>query len=237
MGLADGMSWCLVSSCHMVHMNMGGSEPRSCNPLVLIRTLLFWKDECLDEQLHSGISPSPWMGVDCVTMVSHIVIKQGRARWLPSSGGTLPHRHPPPLPAFFPALQAYEGVLQLVEARGRYEELCIVMCVIPATISNNVPGTDFSLGSDTAVNAAMEVRYPGEYNQGMCWLLSGSPSPWVCADPAEVAQALSCPAVMCIGGALGTGRNCCCLEILCSNVRGDWEGWAQRVLLHSVAQA
>ena len=53
--------------------------------------------------------------------------------------------------------QAYEGVLQLVEARGRYEELCIVMCVIPATISNNVPGTDFSLGSDTAVNAAMEV--------------------------------------------------------------------------------
>lgn len=55
-------------------------------------------------------------------------------------------------------LQAYEGVLQLVEARGQYEELCIVMCVIPATISNNVPGTDFSLGSDTAVNAAMEVR-------------------------------------------------------------------------------
>ncbi|EGV98054.1 6-phosphofructokinase, liver type [Cricetulus griseus] len=52
--------------------------------------------------------------------------------------------------------EAWGGVLQLVEARGRYEELCIVMCVIPATISNNVPGTDFSLGSDTAVNAAME---------------------------------------------------------------------------------
>lgn len=61
-------------------------------------------------------------------------------------GGPGPHRP-----------QAYEGVLQLVEARGRYEELCIVMGVIPATISNNVPGTDFSLGSDTAVNAAMEV--------------------------------------------------------------------------------
>ncbi|TRY82638.1 hypothetical protein DNTS_032580 [Danionella cerebrum] len=53
-------------------------------------------------------------------------------------------------------LGAYEGVLQLVEARGRYDELCIPMCVIPATISNNVPGTDFSLGADTAVNAAME---------------------------------------------------------------------------------
>ncbi|XP_077205268.1 ATP-dependent 6-phosphofructokinase, liver type isoform X1 [Paroedura picta] len=52
--------------------------------------------------------------------------------------------------------EAYEGVLQLVEARGQYDDLCIIMCVIPATISNNVPGTDFSLGSDTAVNAAME---------------------------------------------------------------------------------
>ncbi|KAM5153132.1 ATP-dependent 6-phosphofructokinase, liver type [Mantella aurantiaca] len=52
--------------------------------------------------------------------------------------------------------EAYEGVLQLVEAREQYEELCIIMCVIPATISNNVPGTEFSIGSDTAVNAAME---------------------------------------------------------------------------------
>ncbi|KAM4026280.1 ATP-dependent 6-phosphofructokinase, liver type isoform 4-T4 [Anomaloglossus baeobatrachus] len=52
--------------------------------------------------------------------------------------------------------EAYEGVLQLVEAREQYEELCIIMCVIPATISNNVPGTDFSIGSDTAVNATME---------------------------------------------------------------------------------
>lgn len=83
-----------------------------------------------------------------------------------------------------------------MEARGRYEELCIVMCVIPATISNNVPGTDFSLGSDTAVNAAMEVRCPGECSQATCGLLGGSPSPWVCAEPAEVAQALSCLAVM-----------------------------------------
>lgn len=63
-------------------------------------------------------------------------------------------------------MQAYEGVLQLVEARGQYEELCIIMCVIPATISNNVPGTDFSLGSDTAVNAAMEVScgFPARYS-------------------------------------------------------------------------
>ncbi|XP_068184934.1 ATP-dependent 6-phosphofructokinase, liver type [Antennarius striatus] len=52
--------------------------------------------------------------------------------------------------------EGYHGVLQLFEARSRYDALCIPMCVIPATISNNVPGTDFSLGADTAVNAAME---------------------------------------------------------------------------------
>lgn len=32
------------------------------------------------------------------------------------------------------------------------------VCVIPATISNNVPGTDMSLGSDTGLNTVVEVR-------------------------------------------------------------------------------
>lgn len=31
------------------------------------------------------------------------------------------------------------------------------MCVIPCTISNNVPGTSISLGSDTAVNEICEM--------------------------------------------------------------------------------
>lgn len=63
-----------------------------------------------------------------------------------------------------------------MEARGCYEELCIVMCVIPATISNNVPGTDFSLGSDTAVNAAMEVGRPhGPDPSNLCILFPFAP--------------------------------------------------------------
>ncbi|XP_072902592.1 ATP-dependent 6-phosphofructokinase, liver type-like isoform X1 [Hemitrygon akajei] len=53
--------------------------------------------------------------------------------------------------------EAFVAALQLTEGREHYEELCIPICVIPATISNNVPGTDFSLGCDTAVNAAMET--------------------------------------------------------------------------------
>lgn len=55
-------------------------------------------------------------------------------------------------------LQAFESLLQLYEARATYEEFCIPMCMLPATISNNVPGTDLSIGADTALNAIVEVR-------------------------------------------------------------------------------
>ncbi|MEE6467185.1 hypothetical protein FKM82_007158 [Ascaphus truei] len=53
--------------------------------------------------------------------------------------------------------EAFESLLQLAEARSSYQEFCIPMCIVPATISNNVPGTDLSLGADTALNAIMET--------------------------------------------------------------------------------
>ncbi|XP_064110859.1 ATP-dependent 6-phosphofructokinase-like isoform X8 [Macrobrachium nipponense] len=53
--------------------------------------------------------------------------------------------------------EAYHALLQLYEARGKYKEFCIPMVVIPATISNNVPGSDFSLGCDTALNEITEI--------------------------------------------------------------------------------
>lgn len=53
--------------------------------------------------------------------------------------------------------EAYHAVLNLAENRDKFPELCIPMCVIPATISNNVPGTDFSLGADTALNEITEI--------------------------------------------------------------------------------
>ncbi|XP_042256034.1 ATP-dependent 6-phosphofructokinase, platelet type isoform X4 [Thunnus albacares] len=53
--------------------------------------------------------------------------------------------------------EAYECLLQLFEARATYEEFCIPMCMLPATISNNVPGTDLSIGADTALNAIVET--------------------------------------------------------------------------------
>ncbi|XP_028289657.1 ATP-dependent 6-phosphofructokinase, platelet type-like isoform X12 [Gouania willdenowi] len=53
--------------------------------------------------------------------------------------------------------EALESLLQLYEARAIYEELCVPMCMLPATISNNVPGTDLSIGADTALNAIVET--------------------------------------------------------------------------------
>ncbi|KAB0378907.1 hypothetical protein FD755_010485 [Muntiacus reevesi] len=48
--------------------------------------------------------------------------------------------------------EAYTGGLELMEGRKLYDELCIPFVVIPATVSNNVPGSDFSVGADTALN-------------------------------------------------------------------------------------
>lgn len=53
--------------------------------------------------------------------------------------------------------EAYESCVQLAGARSHFEEFCIPICVLPATISNNVPGTDLSLGADTALNAIVQT--------------------------------------------------------------------------------
>ncbi|XP_073720511.1 ATP-dependent 6-phosphofructokinase, platelet type isoform X4 [Misgurnus anguillicaudatus] len=52
---------------------------------------------------------------------------------------------------------AFESLLQLVDARSSYEEFCVPMCMLPATISNNVAGTDLSIGADTSLNAIVET--------------------------------------------------------------------------------
>ena len=41
------------------------------------------------------------------------------------------------------------------------------MCMLPATISNNVPGTDHSIGADTSLNAIVEVRAQPERERGI----------------------------------------------------------------------
>lgn len=48
--------------------------------------------------------------------------------------------------------EAFHAVSQLRKARDDFPSLCIPMCLLPATISNNVPGSEYSLGSDTCLN-------------------------------------------------------------------------------------
>ena len=49
--------------------------------------------------------------------------------------------------------EAYTALSQLRTARPDYPAFNIPMALLPATISNNVPGTEYSIGSDTCLNA------------------------------------------------------------------------------------
>jgi 6-phosphofructokinase 1 len=53
--------------------------------------------------------------------------------------------------------EAFTVLHSLTSARANYPAFCIPMAHIPATISNNVPGTEYSLGSDTALNAIVDA--------------------------------------------------------------------------------
>ncbi|XP_019871693.1 ATP-dependent 6-phosphofructokinase isoform X3 [Aethina tumida] len=53
--------------------------------------------------------------------------------------------------------EAYQAGIEMVEARNQYDSLKIPILIIPSTISNNIPGTEFSLGCDTALNEITEI--------------------------------------------------------------------------------
>nr|XP_018668762.1 ATP-dependent 6-phosphofructokinase, muscle type isoform X6 [Ciona intestinalis] len=53
--------------------------------------------------------------------------------------------------------EAYHGSLEIKEASQAYPALQIPLIVVPATLSNNVPGTDISIGSDTGLNSVCET--------------------------------------------------------------------------------
>ncbi|XP_046864101.1 ATP-dependent 6-phosphofructokinase, liver type-like [Xenia sp. Carnegie-2017] len=52
--------------------------------------------------------------------------------------------------------EAYQSGIELMDNRERFQSFRIPIVVIPATISNNIPGTEFSLGADTALNVIVE---------------------------------------------------------------------------------
>ncbi|KAG7191797.1 phosphofructokinase beta-subunit [Scheffersomyces spartinae] len=52
--------------------------------------------------------------------------------------------------------EAFVSLDQLEKARTMYPAFRIPMVLIPATISNNVPGTEYSLGADTCLNSLIQ---------------------------------------------------------------------------------
>ena len=48
--------------------------------------------------------------------------------------------------------EGFEALSELLAQRPHFPQFCIPMVLLPASISNNIPGTDISLGSDTALN-------------------------------------------------------------------------------------
>lgn len=53
--------------------------------------------------------------------------------------------------------EAFTSVVQMCEQRENFEEFNIPLVCVPATISNNVPGTDLSIGCDTACNEIVTI--------------------------------------------------------------------------------
>ena len=51
----------------------------------------------------------------------------------------------------------YEAALQLYEQRDNFPAFQIPIVCLPATIDNDVPGTELSVGTDTALNSIMEA--------------------------------------------------------------------------------
>ncbi|XP_026135894.1 ATP-dependent 6-phosphofructokinase, platelet type-like isoform X3 [Carassius auratus] len=53
--------------------------------------------------------------------------------------------------------EAYLGLMELQAARSKHAEFCVPMVMVPATVSNNIPGSDLSIGADTALNAITDT--------------------------------------------------------------------------------
>lgn len=90
------------------------------------------------------------------------------------------HPQHQPIRSWLSLLQAYVGLLELSSARDEYPEFCVPMVMVPATVSNNIPGSDLSIGSDTALNAITDVSEAGlEYTCVFAGVNSRtSPSLW-----------------------------------------------------------
>ncbi|KAI5867455.1 6-phosphofructokinase [Durotheca rogersii] len=102
-----------------------------------------------------AVRPFDWLEVDGWASKGGSEI--GTNRELPAESGmeliaSLIEKHKFDALFLIGGFEAFHSISQLRKARAKFPSLCIPMTLLPATISNNVPGTEYSLGSDTCLN-------------------------------------------------------------------------------------
>lgn len=102
-----------------------------------------------------SVRPFNWLEVDGWASKGGSEI--GTNRELPSESGmeliaNLIEQHEFDALFLIGGFEAFHAITQLRVAREQYPSLCIPITLLPATISNNVPGTEYSIGSDTCLN-------------------------------------------------------------------------------------
>ena len=112
-----------------------------------------------DGLLDDNVSELSWLRVD--TWTTRGGSEFGTNRTLPSIDiGQIAaafQRHKIDAMLVIGGFEAFNSVMLMEENRTNYPAFQIPMIHLPATLSNNVPMTDFSLGSDTSLNALVEA--------------------------------------------------------------------------------
>ena len=109
--------------------------------------------------IHDSVDELTWLGVDA--WMARGGSELGTNRALPSIdigeiASKFQHFNFKAL-VIIGGFEAFEALRLLEEARKHYPAFQIPMVHLPATISNNVPMTDYSLGSDTSLNALVDA--------------------------------------------------------------------------------
>ena len=109
--------------------------------------------------LDDNVTPLTWLGVD--NWMARGGSELGTNRTLPSVNiGQVASKfqeHGVNALMLVGGFEAFTSLVELEQAREAYPSLCVPMVHLPATISNNVPVTEYSLGSDTSLNALVDA--------------------------------------------------------------------------------
>ncbi|KAJ2329063.1 6-phosphofructokinase, alpha subunit, partial [Coemansia sp. RSA 2673] len=109
--------------------------------------------------MRGEISELDWLSVDGWTIAGGSKLGTNRDQPTPQLGAVAfqLQKHNSHALRVIGGFEAYTAVLALARNREQYPAFNIPMVLIPATVSNNVPGTEFSLGSDTASNVIVQA--------------------------------------------------------------------------------